>query len=146
MATADTNKPGSTKSSSKPRTSGSRSSSAKRSSSPRNNNSNSRSARSTRNGSGFQVGPYSATTIASLVGVGVALGFGLFATRGRWMPYAGELNEQLHERWDQYTHRDDYDDDDHSDYSTATTGNSGYGKDEDMASATFPGDSTRTTT
>ena len=50
--------------------------------------------------------PSWATMVASLVGVGVALGFGLFATRSRWMPYAEDVNERLHDRWE---HRGDHD-------------------------------------
>lgn len=61
-----------------------------------------------------------ATTVASLVGVGVALGFGLFATRARWMPYAEDLNERLHDQWDERGQNADSDaDDDYSDFDAA---------------------------
>lgn len=54
------------------------------------------------------------TTVASLVGVGVALGFGLFASRRRWMPYADDVNHYLHDKWNDFSRSagDDSDDDD----------------------------------
>ena len=54
------------------------------------------------------------TTVASLVGVGVALGFGLFASRRRWMPYAGDVNHYLHDKWNDFSRSaaSDFDEDD----------------------------------
>jgi hypothetical protein len=66
--------------------------------------------------------PSMTATVASLVGAGVALGFGLFATRNRWMPYAEDMNDRIHDRWDSFASRNDDNDDDHdengSDYSS----------------------------
>jgi hypothetical protein len=55
------------------------------------------------------------TAVASLIGVGVALGVGLFATRRRWLPYADDVNAYLHDRWshdgqDRYSDYSDSDD------------------------------------
>lgn len=85
--------------------------------------------------------PYWTTTVASLVGVGVALGFGLFATRRRWMPYAEEWNEYLHERWDHYAHAD-HANDDHSDFNAEDSANDDvdWPRGQEAASASFSGD------
>lgn len=57
-------------------------------------------------------------TVASLVGAGIALGFGLFATRSRWMPYAGDLNDRMQDRWDEFAHRNDDNADEGTDYNS----------------------------
>jgi hypothetical protein len=84
-------------------------------------------------------GPYWATTVASLVGVGVALGFGLFATRHRWMPYADDWNEYLHDQWDHHA-RNENDDRDHSDYTAVRSEEDAPPKPGKATTAIFPGD------
>ena len=46
-----------------------------------------------------------AVTTASLVGAGVALGFGLYATRRRWLPYAGDMASYARGQWALYANR-----------------------------------------
>jgi hypothetical protein len=84
-------------------------------------------------------GPYWATTVASLVGVGVALGFGLFATRRRWMPYAEDWNEYLHDQWD-YHARDENDDRDDTDDTPPRSKDDAPPKPDETTTAIFPGD------
>jgi hypothetical protein len=84
-------------------------------------------------------GPYWATTVASLVGVGVALGFGLFATRRRWMPYAEDWNEYLHDQWD-FHERDENDDRDHTDDTPPRFKDDAPPKADETTTAIFPGD------
>lgn len=48
--------------------------------------------------------PSVSPTLASLVGAGVAIGIGLYATRRSWMPIAEDLNKQIQGRWDAYMH------------------------------------------
>lgn len=50
-----------------------------------------------------------AATIASVVGVGVAVGVGLFATRHQWLPKAEEWGDQLASRFRHQNDDDDYD-------------------------------------
>jgi hypothetical protein len=49
--------------------------------------------------------PHWSMTAASLVGAGMAIGFGLFATRHRWMAQAEELNDRLMDRWHDFSER-----------------------------------------
>ena len=45
--------------------------------------------------------------VASLVGAGIALGVGLYASRRSWMPMMESLNEQLHEQWTNFASKSD---------------------------------------
>lgn len=44
--------------------------------------------------------------VASLVGAGVAMGVGLYATRRSWMPVVESWNQQMHDQWNTYAHND----------------------------------------
>lgn len=46
-----------------------------------------------------------AVTTASLVGAGVALGVGLYATRRSWLPYAGDMTSYVRGQWALYANR-----------------------------------------
>ncbi len=46
-----------------------------------------------------------AVTTASLVGAGVALGVGLYATRRSWLPYAGDMTSYVRGQWARYANR-----------------------------------------
>ncbi|MGL5836947.1 MAG: hypothetical protein ACRCY3_00425 [Sphingorhabdus sp.] len=66
-----------------------------------------------------------AAGVASLIGVGVAIGFGLLATRNRWMPYAEKVNGRLHDRWDSYLQSRDSEYDEYDDPDMAKAANNG---------------------
>lgn len=57
-------------------------------------------------------------TVASIVGAGIAVGVGLYATRRQWLPKAGQwgedLNDRFHDLRDRYA-SNDIDDDKWSD-------------------------------
>lgn len=80
--------------------------------------------------------PYLSSTAASLIGAGIAIGIGLFATRRQWMPYTEEFNEYLQDRWENLSSSSDDDYDDDEDFDRWPAG-------EDPAPATFPGDGIR---
>lgn len=80
--------------------------------------------------------PYLSSTAASLIGAGIAIGIGLFATRRQWMPYTEEFNDYLHDRWENLSSSSDDDFDDDDDFDRWPAG-------EEPAPATFPGDGIR---
>lgn len=120
------------KSTSSAKRSAARSNGSKRSSSNRGGN-----RRSASNGSNNLI-PYLSSTAASLIGAGIAIGIGLFATRRQWMPYTEEFNEYLHDRWENLSSSSDDDFDDDEDFDRWPAG-------EEPAPATFPGDGIRPT-
>ncbi len=61
--------------------------------------------------------PISNVGIASLIGAGIALGVGLFATRSRWIPFAEDLNNRVQARLNRHSETSDngFEDDDRFD-------------------------------
>lgn len=115
MASTSSNNGSSKTASNKPKSSGSARATAKRSTPAKRragaNNSRSRTAnyaRAIRNRA-HDV-PTWVATLASVVGVGVAVGAGLFATRNQWMPKAREWADDFNAAYaDDETDRDNFD-------------------------------------
>lgn len=80
-----------------------------------------------------------AATIASMVGVGVAVGVGLYATRRQWLPKAESWGEELNDRFTDL--RDKYRghaSNDHDDYDFADDADGNWNSETELSDAHYP--------
>jgi hypothetical protein len=134
MATTETSKNTGSKSNGRSRSTTNKAADVKRSATQRGKRASDGRSRNGGNGRrGYQLPnmqdmPAWATTLASVVGVGVAVGVGLFATRRQWLPQAEEWGDQLQERFGRGQNDDDefYGEDDSDDWEGGNATNANF--------------------